>query len=107
MSNRNRDAGNAWERECINRMKDLGYDAVSSRQESRAADASGIDIISESFPLKPQCKKQKNQPNIHTLLTETEAEVIFYQKVEKRGKRFYSVGEYVMLSMDDFFKLIK
>jgi len=107
MANTNRNRGHNWERTCVNRLKDLGYDAVSSRQESRSADARGIDIISDTFPLKVQCKTQVNQPNIHNLLTETDAEVIFYQKTNKKGKRFYSAGEYAILSLDDFLKLIK
>ena len=104
MANRNRDAGHKFERDIIHSLKVMGYEAVSSRQESRSADARGIDIISD-YPLNIQAKSATNQPNFHTLLTETEAEVIFYRKTEKRGTRFYTIGEYAILPLDTVYGL--
>ena len=104
---RNSRAGHAFELDIIHELNELGYDAVSSRQESRRADAAGIDIISESFPFKAQCKSSINIPNLHKLLTETEADLIFYRKQLKRGMRFYQQGDYCILSKQDFYKLLK
>ena len=104
MANRNKSAGNKFELDIIHDLKEMGYEAVSSRQESRSADARGIDIISD-YPLNIQAKSATNQPNFHTLLTETEAEVVFYRKTEKRGTRFYTIGEYAILPLDTFYGL--
>ena len=88
----------------MNTLKEMGYEAVSSRQESRSMDARGIDIVSD-YPYLIQAKSMVNQPNFHALLTETDAEVVFYRKTEKRGKRFYAAGEYAVLPLKDFYKL--
>jgi len=82
----------------------MGYKAVSSRQESRSMDARGIDVVSD-YPYAIQAKCTKNQPQFHTLLTETDAEVVFFRKTEKRGKRFFAIGEYAILPLKEFYKL--
>jgi len=94
------------EREIAAELREMGYEAVTSRQESRSADAAGIDIIS-NIPFEIQCKASKNQPQLHQLLTETEATAVFYRKMEKKGKRFYAQGDYVIISKGDFYKLLK
>ena len=104
MANRNKSAGNKFELDIIHDLKEMGYEAVSSRQESRSADARGIDIISD-YPFKIQAKSMKSQPNFHALLTETDAEVVFFRKTEKKGKRFYTQGEYAIIPLGDFLKL--
>ena len=104
MSNRNKQAGSKWELDIVHTLKDMGYEAVTSRQESRSADARGIDIISD-YPYNIQAKCMKNQPNFHTLLTETDAEVVFFRKTEKRGKRFFAQGEYAVIPLKDFLNL--
>ena len=104
MSNRNRDSGIRLELDIIHLLTEMGYDAVSSRSESRRADAAGIDIISD-YPFKIQCKSGVNQPNIYKLLTETEADIIIYRKQKKKGKRFYKQGDYAIVPLEDFFNL--
>jgi len=104
-ANRNKQAGNKFELDIVHVLKEMGYDAVSSRQESRSADARGIDIISKEYPYQIQAKCMVNQPNFHTLLTETDAEVVFFRKTEKKGTRFYAQGEYAILPLDMFYKL--
>ena len=106
MSNRNKSAGNKWELDIVHTLKDLGWKAVSSRQESRSADARGIDVISD-YPYDIQAKCMKSQPNFHTLLTETDAEVVFFRKTEKRGKRFYAQGEYAVIPLQEFLNLVQ
>lgn len=104
MANRNKQAGSRFELDIVHKLKEMGYKAVSSRQESRSADARGIDIISD-YPFKIQAKCMVNQPNFDALLKETDAEVVFYRKTEKRGSRFYAVGEYAVLPLDAFYRL--
>jgi hypothetical protein len=79
---------------------------VSSRYESKRKDDAGVDIITD-MPREIQCKASVNTPNIHNLLTETEADTVFWRKMEKKGERFYSIGEYAMLPMKEFLILTR
>jgi hypothetical protein len=106
MASRNRTAGNNYERQIAKELRDMGFKAVTSRSESRNLDAKGIDLVTD-FPLAPQMKCSINQPNVHELLTTTEAEVIFYKKVLKAKKKFTTKGEYIMMKKSDFYKLIE
>jgi Holliday junction resolvase len=101
----NRTAGHNWEREIIRILKDMGYDAVSARYESRRADDRGIDVISD-FPYRIQAKISQNQPNCHSILTDKDCDVIFFRKVEKAKKNFIAKGDYAMLKLDDFLDLV-
>jgi len=48
MSNRNRDAGHSFERACVKRFKEIGFEfAASSRAVNRSRDAQKIDIANE------------------------------------------------------------
>ena len=105
MANRNRTAGIRYEQEIVKDLHKLGFEAVSTRYASRLMDDQGIDILSD-FPLKIQCKVSINQPNAHKILTETEAEVIFYKRVEKSGSKFMPRGEYVIMRKKDFYNLL-
>jgi len=105
MANRNKQAGSAWEREIVQRLIGMGYDAVTARYASRMMDDKGIDIVSD-FPLKIQCKISINQPNVHDILTNKECDVIFFRKVEKADKNFISKGDYAMLKLEDLLNLI-
>lgn len=105
MSNRNRTVGCSYERQIAQELRGMGYKAVTSRYESKRTDDGGVDLVTD-FPLAPQMKVSINQPNVHELLTNTNAEIIFYKKVEKSGTKFMSKGEYVMLSKENFYNLI-
>ena len=102
MSNRNRTAGLNYERQIAKEFRELGFSAVTSRYESRSLDDAGVDLVT-SFPLNPQMKVSINQPNVHELLTNTDAEIIFYKRVQKVGARFMPCGEYVMMRKEDFY----
>ena len=105
MANRNRQAGILLELDVVRLLKELGFKAVTSRNESRTADKEGIDIISDcGFNI--QCKAMVNQPNIHKLMTETKANAIVFRKMEKKKSRFYRQGDYVAIRLDDFLNLI-
>lgn len=101
----NRTAGNNYERQIAKEFRDLGFEAVTSRAESRNLDAKGVDLVT-NFPYLPQLKCSINQPNIHKLLTETEAEIIFFKKLEKAKSRFVTKGEYVMMDKEKFYQLL-
>lgn len=105
MPTRNKTAGSNYERQIAQEFRAMGYKAVTSRSESRSLDDAGVDLVTD-FPLAPQMKCSINQPNIHKLLTETEAEIIFFKKMIKKGKLFCAQGEYVMLSKEDFYNLL-
>ena len=102
MSNRNRTAGLNYERQIAQELRDKGFEAVTSRYESRKMDDSGVDLVT-NLPLNPQMKVSINQPNVHELLTNTDAEIIFFKKVQKSGSKFMPKGEYVMMRKDDFY----
>lgn len=103
MANRNRTAGHNYERQIAQELRKLGFEAVTSRYESRSMDDSGVDLVS-NFPLNPQMKVSINQPNVHELTTTTDAEIVFFKKVQKAGSRFMVKGEYVMMRKEDFYK---
>ena len=102
MSNRNRTAGLNYERQIAQELRNLGFEAVTSRYESRRMDDSGVDLVT-NFPLNPQMKVSINQPNVFELLTNTDAEIIFFKKVIKAGVKFIPKGEYVMMRKEDFY----
>ena len=101
----NRACGHNYERQIVNELRDMGYEAHTARYASRMQDDKGIDIISNFF-FKIQCKTSINQPNVHTILTEKECDVIFFRKQEKAKKNFRTKGEYVMMKKSDFYKLV-
>jgi Holliday junction resolvase len=103
MANRNRTAGHNYERQIAQELRKLGFEAVTSRYESRSLDDSGVDLAS-NFPLNPQMKVSINQPNVHELMTTTDAEILFFKKVLKVGYKFMGKGEYVMMRKEDFYK---
>jgi len=113
MANRNRTAGNNYERSIVNELKELGYDVVTARSESRNADNAGIDILGD-FPYYIQCKVKKDYPKLNELINNDRPErfqdkpiVVFHKKVKKAKTRFVTEGEFVSMRKEDFYKLIK
>lgn len=101
----NRTRGHNFERDIVNRLKEVGWIASTARYTSRALDDSGVDIAGD-FPFKIQCKATLTTPGIHDILTTTDAEVIFWRKIVKKGKQFYADGEYAMLPMEDYLDMV-
>lgn len=99
---RNRRAGHSFEREIAQELRSLGFEAITAREGNRSLDSAGVDLVT-NFPLHPQMKSNCNQPNFHKLLSETLAGIVFFRKTEKRGGRFYEVGQYVCMRKQDFF----
>ena len=116
MSNRNRSAGHNYERKIAKELKEMGYPVVTSRAESRNADAAGIDIFDPTgdFPFYIQNKVTTRYPKIHDLIERERDEqwldkniIVFHKKVTKKNKRFVADGEYVSMKKEDFYKLLK
>ena len=105
MANRNRTAGHIFERDVISMLRERGWDVHTSRYASRLLDDKGVDIAG-NYPRNIQCKASVNTPNIKKLLDETEADIIFWRKMEKKGRKFYKVGEYALLPLGDLLDLI-
>jgi hypothetical protein len=102
---RNRNAGHDYERQIAQELRNIGFEAATTRQESRAMDNAGIDLKT-TFPLAPQIKCSQNTPDIEHILNGTNASIIFWKKVRKSGSKFMPRGEYVILRKEDFYNLI-
>lgn len=115
MANRNRTAGHNYERTTVNELKKLGYDkVVTSRAESRNMDNSGVDIFdpTEEFKFYIQNKIYKSYPKLHELIfgekvNTNKPMLVFHKKVEKKGSRFVSQGEFVSMSKETFYNILK
>lgn len=61
----NKRKGNAYEREIVNDLKELGYDVATSRAESKATDDAKIDVYSKDgkLPCYIQTKYQQSTPS--------------------------------------------
>lgn len=102
---RNRRAGHDLERDVVNMLKERGWDVATARYASRMLDDSGIDIAGD-YPRKLQCKAMVSTPPMISLLETTAADTVIWRKMEKRGKRFYPIGEYAFLPLEDLLTLI-
>lgn len=114
MANRNRTAGIKAELEIAKELRELGFDKiVSTRFESKRMDDAGVDLIQLPHPNVPlpcyvQVKKTINTPSEELLKVELEKPlVIVHQKQVKKGSRFYTDDQYVMMKKDFFYKLLK
>lgn len=112
MANRNKTAGSNWEREVRRTFIDLGWDsAQTSRYASKMLDDLGVDLINTE-PFYIQCKSTSKNLNIHNIIAEMPQvdgimNIVAERRTEKRGKRFFKVGEYVHMKWDDFISLLK
>ena len=115
MANRNRTAGNNYEREIVNDLKTLGFtEVVTSRAESRNMDNSGVDIFDPSglFPFYIQNKVYKGYPKLDELINADKIPkdrplLVFHKKVTKKGSRFYKNDEFVSMKKEMFYELLK
>jgi hypothetical protein len=63
-----RKKGNGYELQIINELKELGYDAVSSRSESKRMDDKGVDIIDNTdFYFQCKANERLSMP-VHEIL---------------------------------------
>jgi hypothetical protein len=117
---RNKSAGSNYERQVVNRLKDIGYsDVGTSRNNSRARDAAKIDVVNCNedkngrLPYNIQVKTLAKPAPYGKLLDEMpkdgpEINVIFHKQTKKaENGRFYEKGQYAILKLDDFYAIIK
>jgi len=112
MASRNRTAGHNFERECVKKLKKIGFtEAVTARSESRNLDNLGVDIAN-THPYIIQCKNKVNNPNYHSIIEDMPQNIgipiIFHRKTSKSNKgRFITKGEYTIIRMIDFLDLLE
>jgi hypothetical protein len=113
MPRNNRTAGNNYEREIRLELRELGFnDVETSRAESRNMDNRGVDLFGTSMPFYVQCKNYTKYPDINALLTSEllptdKPLVVFHKKTKKSNTRFMTQGEYVYMTKEYFYSLIK
>jgi hypothetical protein len=119
MSNRNREAGHSYERDCIKSFQKVGYKHVkSSRQVNRSRDAQKIDLANEDeletgrFPFNVQCKNVAG--TLHYLkvmgeiaITPGIKNVVLHKHTKKVGQKFMTQGRYAFMYEADFFALLE
>lgn len=85
-------------------------DAVTSRSESRARDALKVDLCNTG-EVNFQCKTIKGRAPYERILKEMPDEgrlnVILHKMTVKKGDRFYTEGEYAILSIQDLLVLLE
>lgn len=121
MTKRNKAAGNKYECDLANELRELGFEVVTSRAESKNMDNKKVDIFSplgtdpdKTFPFYLQAKFTSANPSYNKLLEEMpkdRAGLVFHKKSEsyecKDSKvRHRSTGEFVIMRKQDFYNLL-
>lgn len=109
-----RKKGNSYELKIIKELN-LLYDTdtlVSSRSESKRLDDAGIDIVDGNniMPFYVQCKNTQNIPSVD-LIKECKRQdkplAIFWNKQIKKEVNCISAGEFVIVTKELFYKLLR
>ena len=100
MTINSRNKGNAYERQIINEIKALGFDAVSSRSESKNMDDAGVDIITE-LPFNIQCKRVERLHDPEGIIENMPPDKIRAIFTKKNRK-----DDLVILKKSDFYRII-
>ena len=120
-SSRNRQAGNGYERYVAKTVREIGHtDIKCSRECSRKRDSQKVDLCSEDedengrFYLNVQCKNLNTLAKYPKLLKELETHngrkhinVVFHKMTEKVGEKFMPRGEFAILNLDDFYRIMQ
>lgn len=96
-----RNKGNTYERTICKELRDLGFEADTSRNESRKMDALKVDIISNT-PYHIQCKAVERFGGYHDLIKQMPLDktpVIFHKRNNK--------GTVVIMKKEDFYNILK
>lgn len=106
--------GNNYELKIIKELIALGYKGLkSSRSESKNLDNDKIDIAEteDKLPMYVQCKCTKKYPDVNVNIKDCPRKdrplVIFWNKQVDKGVNMGSDGEYVIMSKNFFYELIK
>lgn len=110
MANRNRTAGHNWELECQKLLLPFFPNTLTSRNESRTLDAQKVDLT-HTDPFYFQCKTLATKADYHKLLNEMpqtdNINVVLHRLTKKANTRFVKQGDYAILKLEDFIKLLK
>ena len=113
---RNREAGHNWERVCAAILKKFFPFIVTSRSESRSRDNYKIDLMNRDeyangvLDFEFQCKNYSKLLRYDQVLNEMPGKgmkVVLHKHTERRKNRFYEIGRYAIMEMDDFIKLLE
>lgn len=118
-SSRARRVGIKYEQDTVNKLKATGrFNYVgSTRLLSRVMDNMKIDLCNnpmeteDKLPYLIQCKCYKGNIDYMKFLQEVPViedtiPIIFHKRTEKRGTRFFTVGNFVFLKEDDIIKMM-
>lgn len=109
MGNNNRRRGNGWELVTMHMIRKIFPEAVTSRSESRARDALKVDLCNTG-DVNFQCKSINGRLAYENILrdmpTEGRLNIILHRMTKKKGTRFYTEGEYAIMSMEDLMLLL-
>jgi len=97
----NRKKGHDFERIICGEIRDLGFQAVTSRSQDRRLDDMGVDIVTD-LPFNIQCKATKSSPAYQTLLKGMPKDkdcIIFHAKPYRE--------DLVVMNKSTFYDLIK
>lgn len=111
MANQRR-KGHDYERKICRQLKEMGYDAVTTRQESHSLDAAGVDILLRDAEYHVQCKSTSQTFNYPRFFEEygeglDKEIVVFHKRTKKAQTRFTSQGEYVIMKKKLFYELME
>lgn len=112
---KNKRKGSSYERKIVNELKEITRDSelCTSRSESKRLDDAKIDIADPNNVLDfyVQCKNTQSNPSVKKLNAEVGKKdkplAIFWNAQEKREVNSVSVGEYVIIPKELFYKLLK
>lgn len=110
--------GHNYERKIVKEINsmDIGYFVGTSRLFNPHLDSKKVDIVDvpeskKRFPFHIQCKSYtgyyKYDPLFHEFSLKDKPLVVFHELTEKHGRKFMSKGEYVVMSKECFYNLIK
>ena len=112
----NKSAGNRTELYFLKKLEEIHKQTLyTTRNISTINDNKKNDIDNEylNLPIKYQIKQSINNPNYSQILIEMSnnykeyINVIAHQKTAKKGDRFYNVDDYIIMSFEDYEKIIK
>lgn len=112
---RNRTSGHNWERDCVSILKPIFPHVTTSRNESRSRDNYKIDLMNHDeysngmLPYEFQCKNLSKLVKYDEVLNSMPGKfpkVILHRHTERRGTRFYEIGKYAIMEMDDLIKIL-
>lgn len=107
--------GSAYERQIVNELKEITGDLelATSRAESKKLDDQKIDIFDPNnvLPFYVQCKSTQVTPSIKKINSEVgkvdKSLAIFWNAQEKKAVNICSVGEYVIITKNLFYDMLK